>query len=287
MKKIKMKEEEQILAISFGLAFIFIILALLRYFGIFSALHYMDFVVFAILSITGIYGFHEYKKEIKIKRIDEALPDLLIDLAESTKAGMTLFNAIKTASYGKYGELTEEIKTMSNQLSWGLQLNEVLQRFADRVRTPLVRRTVSLIIETNNAGGNISDVLMSAAIDSREIRSLNTERKLTMSLYIAIVYVAFAIFLLIIVILALTLTPQFTTIQGMFKNVPSNQQPSWVSNISQSFVLLIYYWAALIQGLGDGLIGGTLSEGRASAGVKHSFIMVLIVYVVFKSIGGF
>ena len=102
---------------------------------------------------AGPYGLFYNREAKRILAIDEKFPDFLRDLAESARAGMTLPRALVTAAQGTYGTLTSDIKTMAAQVDWGVDFGEALTRFAQRTKTPLIDRTVSLVVEAQRAGG--------------------------------------------------------------------------------------------------------------------------------------
>src|SRR5581483_1034192 len=106
-------------------------------------------------------------------------------------AGMTLPRALLAASKGVYGALTPEIKQMSAQVEWGISFTDALERFAERVRTPLIVRTVSLVTEAARAGGSVVDILNAASSDAREIQQILDDRRRQMGIYSVIIYVSF------------------------------------------------------------------------------------------------
>ena len=61
---------------------------------------------------------------------------------------------------------------MATQISWGISFGEVLEMFTERVKSPIVTRAVTMVDEANRAGGRISDILLAAAYDAREIKAL-------------------------------------------------------------------------------------------------------------------
>ena len=54
--------------------------------------------------------------------------------------------------------------------------------------------------------------------------------------------------------------------------------------ITQQAVTEVFYYGALIQCMGMGLVTGVFEEGTIVAGVKHTFIMTLICWLIFKLI---
>ncbi|MHB8584590.1 MAG: type II secretion system F family protein [Thermoplasmatota archaeon] len=243
-----------------------------------------DFFVFAILVGIGPYAFYYDRELSRIQAIDAKFPEFLRDLAESQRSGMTLTEAVITASKGTYGALTWDIRKMAAQIEWGVSFPEALQRFAKRVRTPLIERTVSLIVQASKAGGNVVDILSAAADDSREIQLIIKERKTAMSIYIMIIYIAFLVFIGVIAILNAQFIPQVAkavkgaagvSLGGLtFKPFDENQ------------FRMLFFHAAVIQGLGGGIVAGVMQAGKPVAGLKHAFLMVAIAYVLFRFVIG-
>jgi flagellar protein FlaJ len=281
-----------LLGVAITLAAIFAIVGLLTFLGKITTLgpialapkYGTDFFVFAILVGLGPYAFYHDRELRRIQAIDAKFPEFLRDLSESQRSGMTLTEAVVTASKGTYGALTWEIRKMAAQVEWGVSFPEALQRFSKRVRTPLIDRTVSLVVQASSAGGNVVDILSAAADDSREIQLILKERKSAMSIYIMIIYIAFFVFMGVIAILNAEFIPQVAkavqgaagvTLGGLtFKPFDQNQ------------FKMIFFHAAVIQGFGGGLVAGVMETGKPVTGLKHAFLMVAIAYVLFRFVIG-
>jgi len=241
-----------------------------------------DFFVFAILVATGVYGMYEYLHFRRIYRIDSVFPDFVRDLAASRRAGMTFTNAILFTSKGSYGLLTDEIKRIAQQISWGSSVEEAFKSFAKRINTKSVRRTISLIIEASRSGGNVADVLDVAADDAREIKQLESERRVNMASYVVVIYVSMFVFMAIIAMLAAVFIPTITSseAEGLSTAVGG------VGNISQSAIIQVFYFATIVQSVGTGLVAGIFEDGYLQSSVKHVFILLLVTWFVFKFIVG-
>jgi len=261
---------------------IFLILALLSLLGIIDFGSVTDFLIFAILSGTGIYGMYEYLHYRRIYKIDSIFPDFIRDLAASRRAGMTFTKAILFTSKGSYGLLTDEIKKIAQQISWGDSVEEALEKFAKRINTKSVRRTVSLIVEASKSGGNVADVLDVAANDAREIKVLEGERRVNMATYVIVIYVGMFVFLAIIAILAGVFIPVITG-EGA-EGLSATMGGTGV--LSQVAVLQAFYFATIVQSVGTGLVAGVFEDGHIESSVKHVFIMVIVSWMVFKFLIG-
>ena len=258
---------------------LFLILALLSFFNIIGFGSTSDYLIFAVLSGTGIYGIFEYLHFKRIYKIDSIFPDFIRDIAASRRAGMTFTKSILFTSKGNYGLLTNEIKKIAQQISWGSSVEDALKAFAQRINTNSVKRTVSLIIEASKSGGNVADVLDVAAVDAREIKILEGERRVTMATYVIVIYVGMFVFLAIIAILVGTFIPSLT---GVNMQSLSNTIGGLGSTFNQSDIVNVFYTAIIIQSTGTGIVAGIFEDGHLQSSVKHIFIMVIVSWFVFK-----
>jgi archaeal flagellar protein FlaJ len=261
---------------------IFLALAMLSFTGTLPRILWIHMLCLGLLVILGPYGFYAAKEHRRIQQLEERFPDFLRDIASSHKGGLTLHQAVTIAAGGEYGPLTPEVHKMADQLSWNVSFQEALERFAERVETPLVQRATSLILAADRSGGATTDVLLAAARDAREIKNLETERRLTMSLYTVVVYITFFVFLGVAAILYGSFAPQIVASSQAVESLGA--QP--VGGLGgQGLRLdqyrLFYFAGAVIQGIGDGILAGMLGTGRAGLGLRHAFLMVLITYVTF------
>ena len=289
-EKYDMETLYRIMVLSTSAAFTaaFIAIAIMLQFRIISGIgplhlspkNSIDFAIYAILSAIGPFGFYEYARLRKMSLMEERFPEFLRDLSESRKAGMTMARAVEMAAKGDYGYLTPEIRKMAVQISWGLPFTEALKRFGDRIKTPLVQRTTSLVVKASEAGGKISDVIEAAAKNVREIKILQAERRLEMQMYLLIIYVAFFVFLAVIVILSATFLPEFAKATESVSSVGSIS----FGKISLEEYKFIYICTAIVQAIGNGVVAGLLGEGKIAAGLRHGTVMVIVTYILFRLI---
>jgi flagellar protein FlaJ len=243
---------------------------------------FLSTLLIGILFLTGPIGLYYYLANRKIINLEDRLGDFLRDLAESARSGQTLHQSIRTASGGDYGSLSPEIKTMAQQISWGVAATDAMAAFGERVKTPLVLRAVTLIIEASNAGGEVSKVLDAAATDTREIQLLRKERKVEMGMYVMVIFIAFFVFLVVIAIVYATFVPQMKKLAGSFSGGGGMAGGMNPSEVDFDEVKLIYMMAGAVNGVGCGLVAGLMGSGRITDGFKFVFIFVLINLVAFS-----
>ncbi|MFA5772006.1 MAG: type II secretion system F family protein [Thermoplasmata archaeon] len=270
-------------SISISLCIICIMFAVLSGLDLFPYGEPIDFALLAILAVTGPIGFYGSFKAKRIEKIEERLPDFLRDVAESGRFGMTLAKAISRAALGKYGALTSEIQKMAAQIDWGVSATKALRLFAARVNTPLINRCVSIIVKASEAGGDVADVLTAVSNDAKESQMLLKERRIQMSIYVAIVYVAFFVFMATILIMNFVFLPEMLR-AGAPQASGGAVSSTMIQTSSIRGIQDIYLYALVIHAIGDGILAGVIDTGKISNGLRHSFIMVFVAYILFRVI---
>lgn len=245
-----------------------------------------DAFLVALVFGFGPFGYFYNRDLNRIKAIDDKFPDFLRDLSESSRAGMTLPRALVNAAHGAYGGLTPEIKKMASQVEWGVNFAEVIERFADRVRSPLIDRTVSLIVEAQRAGGSMVEILGAAADDAREIKQIVTSRSNQMAAYMMVIYISFFVFIAVVLVLQAQFIPAFkiaVDAAGSGSRVGGLQ----FKQFDPEDFNTIFFHASLVQGIGGALVGGVLTKGNAITGLKSGVIMIISAWLSFRVLVSF
>ena len=247
---------------------------------------FLNWMILAVLGFIGPYGFHLAKKQRTIKQIERRLPDFLRDVAEAGRFGMTLADAIVVSSSGRYGKLTPEIKKMAAQISWGVPATEALRLLAERVKTPMVGRIVSIIVKSSDAGGDVADVLTMVSHDTKEAQLTQDERRIAMSTYIAVIYISFLVFLVTIFILNATFLPKMREASGAIAAAGTAIQSPLAANLPEVIfqIRIAFFIATIVHAVGDGILAGVLDNGKIPNGLRHSFIMLIIALIGFQVI---
>jgi flagellar protein FlaJ len=266
--KIEKREKKIAWAVSTVLGVAIILTAILTLRGKPLFEDYLFFAAAITVFPAAVLDYAEYRWK---KSVDERLPDLFRSVVQAQQTGMTLPQALEEASKRDYGFLTAELKKMVNQMSWGLSFEEALQEFEKRVDTPLMQRTVPLIIEASRSGGRVEKVLAPMGNFVQTTLTMEKERKAQTRPYIAIIYVAFFVFVFTIVLLFKT----------FFIEMGSSSLVSF-SALNPDDAWRIFFHMSSIQAFFGGLVAGKMGEGSISAGLKHSVILMASGYVALK-----
>jgi len=246
----------------------------------------LDYIVFSGIAIMLPYGYFAYRRDMQRTRIEAKFPDFLRDLAEFWKGGLSMNTAVETLAKGEYGFLNDEVHKMSTQLSWGVSFGEVMEMFSERVSSPVVTRAVRMVDEANKAGGKISDILLAASYDVREIKALETERGQEIGSYLAVIYMSYVIYLLIIIVLVATFVPAIVSSGAATASTGSLTIGNLkIRSLNQIWISTTFYYSVLIQAVGMGMTGGFMATGKLYSGFIRSSLLILIGWAVFEIMG--
>jgi len=246
----------------------------------------IDYVIFGLISLMLPYGLYGRRRDQIRARVEDKFPDFLRDLAEYWKGGLSMTVAIQTLAKGEYGNLNEDVNKMASQISWGISFGEVLDMFTERVTSPIVTRAVRMVDEANRAGGRISDILLAASFDAREIKALETERRQEVGSYVTVIYASFFVYLGIILVLAQTFIPAIVDSAAATGSTGSMSIGNLtIREMNEVWISTIFLYSLVVQGIGNGLAAGFMSNGRLYSAFNRASFLLLIGWFVFELTG--
>lgn len=210
---------------------------------------------------------------------EEMFLEFARNLVESVKTGTPISKSIINVKDKPYGVLSENIKKLANQISLGVPLSSALQTFSKDVKNKTISRALTLIGQTERSGGEIGGILESVTGAVSTSDKLKKERKAAISGLVVQGYIIFIVFIIIILVLQFQILPMIVGIfpgtgtlgiGGIGGGAPIEQE-----ELANSFLYLL-----LIQGLFSGLTIGKLSEGTIKPGIKHSFILMFLAFLI-------
>lgn len=136
------------------------------------------------------YLFLDFKIFKRKLEMEEVLPDFLQLTAANVRAGMPIDKALWFAVRPRFGVLAKEIEMVAKEVMSGEGLNDSLQKFADKYNSDLVKRSINLMIEGIEAGGEIGDLLNKISSDIQEARIMRKEMTADVMTYV--IFISFA-----------------------------------------------------------------------------------------------
>ncbi|MEF8880495.1 MAG: type II secretion system F family protein [Candidatus Nanohaloarchaea archaeon] len=177
--------------------------------------------------ITSIipYGVISFLKNRAVRDMETQFPSFLNDLAESKRGGMTILKAFESAKDTDYGRLNSEIDKVHNQLTWGIPFPDVMERFSKRMDdSAVIQESLSIIIQSFESGGNITDTIDSVAENAAQLRKVLKNKRSNLKQQLFIMYIIYFLFIGITIGIYVMLSQ----LLGL-----GNQEPGAISGISE------------------------------------------------------
>ncbi len=240
-----------------------------------------DWIILGIIIIMGMPSILIYQVEGRRRAgIDNNLPYLLREIADSQRIGMTLPRAIAEASKRNYGPLTEELKKLAAKISWGIPFRDAMKSFRDALDTPLARQATILILEAERSGGELEKIFDSATNYVQELLDIKKEREAALAPYSYIIFVSYIIFAVVIYVLFTTFFAPFGVTEIAVDETidPDGKMiPVPLEAFKVAFLYLL-----IVQAFFSGLVAGKMGKGSVRLGLLYSTIMMLIGLLVHK-----
>ena len=211
---------------------------------------------------------------------EEMFLEFARNLVESVSSGTPISKSIINLKKKSYGVLSKNIKKLANQISLGIPLNTALQTFSRDVNNKTISRSLTLIGQAEKAGGDIGKILQAVAGAVTMSDKLKKERKAAISTLVVQGYIIFFVFIVIILIMQFKILPMVTGLAGTSLEGGFSGTTTSASLDPQEFTNAFLY-LLLIQGFFSGLAIGKLSEGNIKSGIKHSFALMLVSFLIF------
>ena len=246
------------------------------------------FFVFGVGVVVGALPFViSIVNEARIEREkEEMFLEFARSLVESVKTGTPINKAIINVKNKSYGVLGDYIKKLANQISMGIPLNKALNIFSKDVNNRTISRALTLMGEAERSGGDIGNILESVTAAVSMVDNLKKERKAVISSLIVQGYIIFFVFIVIILVLQFQILPSLSGISGIEGGFSTGAGGGMLGGIGggapieEGEVAASFVYLLLIQGLFSGLVIGELSERSLKAGIRHSFVLMLVAFLI-------
>ncbi len=183
-------------------------------------------VGFALLFIAAWLLFYVWVDVRVFKRkieIEDILPDFLQLASSNIKAGMTIDRALWYAVRPNFGVLAKEIEIVAKETIAGEDLKVALMNFAKKYDSKLLERSVSLIIEGIESGGEIGDLLLKVATNIEDQKIMVKEMAANVTTYV--IFITFS---------AIVAAPALFALSGVLIDVLHNISASLGGNMDAS-----------------------------------------------------
>jgi tight adherence protein B len=152
----------QVLALAMGLVLLTVVV------GIRLSWPTLLTLALAVLVVLALTAYLQHRRSRRMALIGQALPDALDLIARSMQAGHAFTSALHLAAKDSPAPLSLELRTVFEEINFGVGSAQALQALSVRVASDDVRYFVVAVVIQSETGGNLADILKNTANLIRE-----------------------------------------------------------------------------------------------------------------------
>ncbi|MFO7966850.1 MAG: type II secretion system F family protein [Archaeoglobaceae archaeon] len=201
-----------------------------------------------------------------IGQIEKRIPDMFRELAILNEAGLNIIEALKVLTSVEFGIMSREISLLRGDIEWGDPVTRAFRKMEMRIKSDIISKVIPVSVRAIEASPSFKDAFLTvSSFANSEIRFKDKIRS-NMFTYLVIIYFSFMIFLVIVYVLINNVLYGFG-------------EATSITNIDQIKDTSLQISIAI--GLFSGLVAGVISSGKITAGFKHSYVFLMVAYLVF------
>ncbi len=230
-------------------------------------------ILIYVLIILVIYMLLWFSSESKSKTVENFLPDALNLMAVNIKSGMTTDRAFLLSAMPQFGPLEREMKEAGKKIISGIEIRKALLEMTGRIKSEVFNRTIKLIVEGMESGGELARLLEETSQDIQKTKITEKEVKANLMMYVFFIFFAAAIAVPVIYGIS-------TNIVEILTKRYSQIDPSKIT-VSANFLVLYSVISILVTSIFSSLIIGLIKEGKGKAGVKYIPVVLVLSMILF------
>ena len=241
-------------------------------------------IIFGIMVGIIPLTIHQLREVQRRDSVDRNMPVFLLALLSSVQSGSNLIKAIEQAAERNLGALTPELKNLKANISWGTPIEDAFENFTKRTGTRVSRRVTVLLEMAMKIGGDVSENLEMIQKHVSEMQNIEKGRKSALQPYTYTIYISFAVFLAVAVLLTTSFFTEIEKVQvgllaagngkdGLFGSLADMD----VSKLEASLFNM-----AIIEAVFGGVAAGKIGSGSYVAGTKHVVVMIIMAVIAFN-----
>lgn len=261
----------------------------------------ITFIAFSgimLIALAIIIGFWYFRLTMRIydrtKEMEAKLADYLTLVSTSLKGGYSFEKALWGAIKPEFGILANEIGLVSKRVMTGNDIADALNDFGKKYDSPILRRSINLIIGELESGGKIVEVIDRVIANLKKTKALKEEMSASTLTYM--IFISALVMFVMPALFALSFT-LFNVITGFLGNITSSMSSSPMAvfrltkpSIQASDFKVFNILAIMIIAGSSSMIVSIIEKGNIRGGVKYLPIFVITSLAVYllcmKVIGG-
>ncbi len=251
------------------------------------------FISVLLLSLAFVFISYLLFLIISTKRgrfVDQILPDVLLLISTNLKSGMSPDRAIMLAARPEFGPLEKEFKRVAKETIAGKELSYSLSKLPQNINSMILKRTIDLIIEGLESGGELSSLLEQIAEDIREIDILEKELQANVMMYVMFILIAVGFGAPLLFAISTHLVTTLTSVSSSISlpeggvpttgNIPININFSGLT-LPPSFIINYSVIAMIVTSIFGSLMIGAIRTGKSRDGLKYFLPLIITSLALF------
>lgn len=140
---------------------------------------FISFFIIAMVIIGAVMTIVFFYLDLLIYQrtsaIEAILPDYLQLVSTNVKSGMSFEKSLWFAIKPRFGILAAEMEMVLKRVMTGHDLGDALSEFANKYESPMLRRSMSLLVGEIESGGKISHIIDSLVANLKNNQKLKAE----------------------------------------------------------------------------------------------------------------
>jgi pilus assembly protein TadC len=246
-------------------------------------------VIFSVFE-TAIYMGISISADSKGRFVENILPDVLQLMAMNIKSGMTTDKALLVVARPEFGPLEKELLRAGKEVLSGKEIKDALLGIPTRIKSTVLDRTIRMIVEGIESGGELSDLLTQTAEDIQSSKIVQSEVHANVMMYAIFIFFAAGIgaplLFGISTYLVEILSSQYSSFDMGDAMTSQIQFGSGGGNITISgdFLILFSILSMSVTSLFGGMIIGIVKGGSEKDGFKLIPVLLILSLVIFFAV---
>jgi len=239
------------------------------------------------LIVVSIYAYLDIKIFNRTRRLEEILPEFLETVSANLKGGMSFEKSLWMAIKPKFGILSNEIALAAKKVMTGHDVDIALTEFSLKYDSPMLKRSMNLIISQIQSGGEISDIIDRIVVDLKKTKALKEEMSASVLTYMIFISAIVLFISPILFGLSYALLNVISSITGLLSTSlggVNTQLPFEFSKESidaDMFVFPFSFFAIVITSMGSSMIISIIEKGNIRGGIKYIPMFVCVSLAMF------
>lgn len=244
-----------------------------------------------LLFEVAIYFWLSLSADSKGRFVENILPDALLLMAMNMKAGITTEQALLLAARPEFGPLEKELSKAGKQVLSGKEIKYALLEIPRRIKSEVLDRTIRLIVEGIEFGGELSDLLEQTAEDIQNTKLVKSEVQANVLMYAIFIFFAAGIGAPLLFGISTFLVEVLTKQLSQFNIAETGIQGINIGRgtfaVGPGFLKIFAFLSLTVMSFFGALIMGIIKKGREKDGIKYFPILLFLSFSVFIFVRSF